>query len=76
LPVEYETYAFDLEFANKNDKSKWDLRYNYTGTFDLEDLSPASFMKYANKMLHNEEMARLWRNHRHIDHLKPKEECD
>jgi hypothetical protein len=29
LPIDFETHAFDLEYANKYDQPKWDLKYNY-----------------------------------------------
>jgi len=76
IPVEYETYSFDLDAANKialidNGKTppKWELKYKYTETFGMKDLSPESFLKFANNMLIDDHSARLYRNHRYIDHI-------
>lgn len=69
LPVEYETWALDLDYTNQHDQPKWELKYNYKDTYDLPDLSPESFHKYALNMLDNESLAIKFRNHRHIDHL-------
>jgi len=43
LPVDYESYAFDLEYANANDSPKWYLKYDYRKMYELKDLSPRSF---------------------------------
>jgi sphingomyelin phosphodiesterase len=40
LPVEYETWSFDLDKANKNGHPDWKLQYKYSETYDLKDLSP------------------------------------
>jgi len=40
IPVEYETWALNLDYANKYDLPKWELKYNYTDSFGMKDLSP------------------------------------
>ena len=40
LPIDYETHALDLDYANKYDDPRWALLYNYRDTFNLIDLSP------------------------------------
>ena len=40
LPLNFETYAFDLDFANTHDLEKWDLMWNFKDTYNLTDLSP------------------------------------
>lgn len=50
LPVQFETYAFDLDHANKYDEPKWDLYIDYTKEYDLEDMSPASFYEHSLKI--------------------------
>jgi len=30
VPVEYETYVFDLDYANKYDIPKWEFSHSYT----------------------------------------------
>jgi len=52
LPVEYETWSFDLDKANKALRQpEWKLQYKFSETYGLKDLSPTSFMKYAEKMI-------------------------
>lgn len=71
LPIDFETYSFDLDLANSHDnKPEWKVHHSYRETYGLPDLSPASFLKYTEKMLlDNGEAALKYRNHRHIDHL-------
>jgi hypothetical protein len=45
LPVELQTYAFDLKHANEFDEPKWRLMYNYTDTYNMKDMSPESFFE-------------------------------
>lgn len=45
LPVELETYAFDLESANQQDSPSWNLHIDVRKDYKMEDLSPASFLK-------------------------------
>lgn len=45
LPVELETYIFNLEYANRLDEPRYELYIDYKKDYGLEDLSPASFMK-------------------------------
>lgn len=78
LPVYFETYAFDLVHANKYDDPKWDLKYNYTETYNLPDLSPQSFLEHSELMFRNETAAIQYRNHRYIDGpgQNPTDPCD
>jgi hypothetical protein len=45
LPVEYETWSFDLDHANKYDEPKWYKNFELKEFFGLENLSPSSLMK-------------------------------
>lgn len=67
VPVDFETYAFDLDHANKYDEPRWLLKYNYTQTYDMPDLSPKSFFAVSRQIYTNEEVAEKYRNHRYID---------
>ena len=67
LPISFETYAFDLDHANKFDEPKWDLMYNYTETYGMKDLSPQSFYDLSKSIYYDEEVAKAYRNHRYID---------
>lgn len=40
LPVDYESYALDLDHANDHDETIWFLKHNYRDLFNLNDLSP------------------------------------
>ena len=40
LPVDLETYVFDLETANKNDKLSWNLFHDNRKDYNLTSLSP------------------------------------
>jgi len=40
LPVEYESYALDLDHANEHDETIWSRKFNYRETYNLPDLSP------------------------------------
>ena len=44
VPVEYQTWALDLDQANRDDNPIWSLRYNWTDTYNLPDMSPKSFL--------------------------------
>lgn len=40
IPLEIETYAFDLDYANQNNQPKWYRAFSDRETYDLKDLSP------------------------------------
>lgn len=50
LPVDLEVYAFDLETANKNDTTNWNLYLDYRRDYNMSDLSPSSFLSLSNKI--------------------------
>lgn len=66
LPVDFETHAFDLDYANANDKPKWYMKYNWRERYNMEDLSPESFMKVSQQIYYNDTVAMLYKNHRYI----------
>lgn len=68
LPIDYETYAFDLDHANEFDEPIWNLVYDYRKTYNLKDLSPQSFLDHSYfQIQRNETAAMEYRNHRFID---------
>ena len=67
LPVEFLTYAFDLDYANKYDEPKWYLEFNYTRDYEMPDLSPKSFFEHSEQIYYNETIARQYRNQRNIN---------
>jgi hypothetical protein len=78
LPVDFETYAFDLDHANLYDEPKWERKFNYTETYNMKDLSPGSFLKVSEEIYYNETAAKAFRNHRYIDSpsMNLDEPCD
>lgn len=77
IPVEVETHAFELEYANKNNKPKWTKLWDYTEKFGLYDLSPWSFFDFAKKMQYDEEYAKVYRSFRYLDNRNSKSDpCD
>ena len=68
IPIEYEAWRFDLEFANKNNKPKWSKHYDYREYFGLPDLSPKSFMEFAEQIFRNETAAMLYKDHKDLNH--------
>ena len=66
LPINFETYAFDLFHANQYDDPRWKLMWNYLDTYDLPDLSPQSMHEYSEKIYYYESAATLYKNHRYI----------
>lgn len=67
LPVEMETHFLNITKANENDKPEWELHHKYTELFGMKDLSPASFMQYAEKVLTNATVAKQYRDNRFTD---------
>ena len=53
LPVDFETYSFNLTLANNNEKPKWYKKYNFKDTFGIQDLRPANLYNYAVSQLAN-----------------------
>mgnify|MGYP007078142972 CR=1 FL=1 len=54
LPLEMETYKFDILKANADDKDAvWELDHKTTELFDLPDLSPNSMMILAEQAYAN-----------------------
>ena len=67
LPVDIETWAFDLGYANKYDQPRWRRNHDFRTTYGLKDLSPSSFEDLAEKIISDEEVAKNVRNHMRMD---------
>ena len=77
LPVDLDTYYFDIEYANQHNKPQWKLLFSARDYFGLPDLSPASFHNYSSSMYTNETKAMLFRNHRRTGYSDDfKDPCD
>lgn len=57
LPVDLETWAFDLDAANANDTLEWKLKIDHRKDYQLEDFSPASLMNLSERILKDEQSA-------------------
>lgn len=66
LPVDYESWVFDLDHANAHDEPKWDRVHDYRDTYQLKDLSPASFWEHSQKIFREEKVAMQYRNNRYL----------
>mmetsp|Transcript_9580 Transcript_9580/g.16091 ORF Transcript_9580/g.16091 Transcript_9580/m.16091 type:complete len:239 (-) Transcript_9580:49-765(-) len=66
VPVDYETYAFDLEKANREDVPQWNRVYNYRELLGLKDLSPNSLYDYATQIYANETVALDFMKRRYV----------
>ena len=53
LPVDFETWSFDLDHANFYDEPKWYKRFDLRKDFKLKDLSPNSMMNLVKKVLND-----------------------
>ena len=47
IPIDYESWALDLDKANAEDKPSWYRKLDYRSEYNLRDLSPASFMEHS-----------------------------
>jgi len=63
IPVNLNTYSFDIKHANKFNEPKWDLDYDFKEVYNLTDLSPKSFSEYASKMDTDERASQIFRNY-------------
>ncbi len=54
VPIDFETYKFNLDEANKGDTPTWSKIYDYRKTYDLPDLSPSSFFAHSQQIYKNE----------------------
>ena len=75
LPVDLETYSFDLERANVKNEPRWTRKYSIKESYGLPDLSPKSFYNYAQRIMFEEDVAKKVRNHYRIDLDKLEEPC-
>jgi len=60
LPIELETYAFDLNSANLNDTPAWNVHIDYRRDYDLADLSPASFYNLSERIHINNQTCQIY----------------
>jgi hypothetical protein len=56
LPVNWNTYAFNLTHMNENpdDPPRIDLMWDYISEYNLTDMSPSSFYNHSLKIYYDE----------------------
>lgn len=60
LPVDFETWSFDLKEANKyeDQQPKWKRNHNLRTSLGISDLRPSAFKEVAESLLTNELVAK------------------
>ena len=53
LPVDIETYSFDLKLANSSKGPNWRKTHSWREEYNLDDLSPKSFYDFASEIHRN-----------------------
>lgn len=76
IPVNLQSYSFDMKYANENDEAKWDLDHDFKEVYGLKDLSPKSFNDYADKMKTDEAAAKVFRGHASRSYTEYDKPCD
>lgn len=54
LVVNVTTYFINITRANLENKATWEVYHNILDAYGMEDASPSSFEKFANSLLHDE----------------------
>lgn len=62
LPVNMKTYSFNLEEANQvaGDKPGWALLHDWIDTYQMKDLSPASFKNLSERFKTDQDLANMY----------------
>jgi len=63
IPIDIETYSFDIDQANKYDRPEWVRNFSDREIYDLKDLSPKSYFDFATEMYVNPDAALIFQNH-------------
>ena len=75
LPVDIETYTFDLKLANKRYGPNWRKSHSWREEYNLDDLSPKSFYDFASEIHRNSTAAALYKYHMTADNSPKNEPC-
>lgn len=62
LPVNFKTYYFDLVEANEHPdrEPNWTMLHDYKEYYQMEDLSPSSFLKLSERFAVDQDLANLY----------------
>ncbi len=66
IPLNLETWAFDLNHANEFDEPRWEKLYDYKEDLELKDLSPNSFSDWSYRLFSNETVCQQYRAIRYL----------
>ena len=58
LPVSRQTYFFDLDEANASGTPEWKLHTDWAKDYDMDDLSPSEYARFASRVHANEDTAK------------------
>ena len=66
IPINIKSYYYDLVQANANGAPTWTLLHDYTTFYGMDDFSPDSIMKLAEKVRDDDTTAKkyLWNKRR------------
>lgn len=67
VPLNIETYVFDIDYANANDKPRWLLQYDWLEYYKLKDLSPASLYSLSEQINNDHDVCNKYKTHRKMD---------
>jgi len=57
LPVNRQTWSFDIESSNQLDQPDWNLYTDWTKDYSMTDLSPSSYLDLANRLVYDTKLA-------------------
>jgi hypothetical protein len=71
LPLNVETYYFNITHANLYNDPQWLLLHDFTGYYGIPDFSPDSLASFADRILNNETLANLyeWNKSRQVGQM-------
>lgn len=64
IPLEIESYWFDIDESNKQNKPIWKHYHNFKQDYGLKDLSPAEMLRLTTEIRDSEETAIKYQNNR------------
>ena len=63
IPIDIETYSFDIDKANKYNQPEWVRNFSDKSIYNLTDLSPQSYFDFAQRMFVDPEASMVFQNH-------------
>jgi hypothetical protein len=66
LPIDLETWVFDLDFANNNDTPSWYQFINVREEYNLTDLSPSSVNSLSDQILTDQDVCSKYKYNKNV----------